>query len=853
MTRVITLVVVLACANASASAEELRVKAHEIFSFEVPAATAAFLVDSSLADVSLKGQQIQIAGRRTGMTTLSVVTPRNVLTFDLIVSPATNRVQTSGVSATSAATGYADAAYNSETRRITTSVTSTTGSGPRATRLSATSVTHLLQPSSDARTSLAAVSLDAVRGKHQLTLLDQQVNATALQRGSRNVRGVHYRSEGLELHAGLIASVLYRDFIFAPDTSGKLASASYQFKLGSLSIGPQAAWYSSGSGTSGTSGFAPGIQMRHASGDGRFRASGELGYASTLAAAGSFSFDNARHHLTVAGDHVPPAFPLAGGGPPPGSSFRGELRSRLSSRVSFGFNAEGDRRLLATTPQRTGSSSADIKVGLSPGWSMTAGSTVSVFQDEDVRFASVSVPVGLSWNGTRTNVSGIARYQQNTSRNRGGLGGRVHANGRIRDFTFTGSVDYQREAATVALVFREAPELARLFAELGFAARTPEELSRLLQQPESSGLTAYLQRATTNLSPWRLQLRADASWNPGARVGAVRFALLSDRTASTSSARDHLMGTLTYTRPVAGRFELTGSGSWWLSETAASRTGRWNYGLGIRVRFDGRNGFASMFRRQTIRGHVFSDDGAQGTAASAQLPLAGVRVVLDGDQETETAADGQFAFNNVRSGPHRVEAILPSIPGLRFSTPSVVQVVEGQPVTFGIGRVPARVFGYVRDDAGVPVPSVKLTLRCGTGQTEASTDSSGRYSMSGPEGPCSVTPDASSVPAGYDAAGTQPVETHLAAEWPVRVDHVVTAQRSLSGIAPATQQALTVTIRREDTEVTRKTDRNGRFVFRNLKPGVYTLSVVIDGRTVERRVEMPPGPAVFAVDLRPGK
>jgi hypothetical protein len=771
-----------------------------------------------------------------------------VLTYDLVVAPAAKQVVGSGVSAAPSVAGLIDASYHSETGRIRTSFSSTTGSGQDVTRISATSVTHLVQRSSDARTSLPAVSLDVVRGQRQLTLFDQQVGGLGLQRGSRNVRGAHYRTERLELHAGLISSLLYGNFLFSPAASGTLATASYQLRVGDVIVVPQGTWSSSGSSRIGPSGFAPGVQLRRASLDGRFRASGEIAYKRDLAAAATASFTNANHHVAVSGDHVPPTFPRAGGGPPPGSSFRGELRSRLSPRVSFSLNTEASRRLLAAVSQRTGTSNADVRIGLGPRWSISTGTVVSLFDDDTVEVRSVSLPAGVAWSGARAGISGLVRYQRNTSRNRGGIGARLHASGRTRDFSFSGSADYQRETATVALVFRDAPELARLFAELGFAARSPEDLARVLHANDFPAINDYLQHSTANLNPWRLYLRAEASWTPAPRVGAVRFSVSSDRAASTSAVRDHFLGTVDYTRRLGGQFDLTGSSTWWLSETAGTRHARWSYGLGIRVRFDGSHGPGSLFRRRTIRGFVYRDDELEGPTGSGAAPMAGVRIQLDGLESTVTGSDGQFMFDDATPGAHRVEALLPPSAGLRFTTPSVVEVSGGGSVTFGIGRVPAQVIGYVRDDAGAPMPGIRLTLACGARRTQSSTDTQGRYSMAGPEGRCSVVADPDSFPAGYDGSAASAVEVTLALETPARADHVVRALRSVSGVAPG--QGLRVTMRTGETQIVHQTDSAGRFVFRNLKPGAYTLSLRLGGETVERRVEVPAGPAALHVDLR---
>jgi protocatechuate 3,4-dioxygenase beta subunit len=52
-----------------------------------------------------------------------------------------------------------------------------------------------------------------------------------------------------------------------------------------------------------------------------------------------------------------------------------------------------------------------------------------------------------------------------------------------------------------------------------------------------------------------------------------------------------------------------------------------------------------------------------------------------------------------------------------------------------------------------------------------------------------------------------------------------------------------------ETGAEQRTDADGRFVFRNLKPGVYHLTVAMPGRRLERVIVVPEGPAVVKVEL----
>ena len=854
MIRAILLLALAALATPS-SAQELRLKAQETLVLEVAGLTAAYVVDGSIAEVALVNGKVHIRGLRAGTTTLSVIVlPQEISLFDIVVSASAKAsARSKGPAAAAAAADVVDTSYNSDTGRVTSSVSSTRTSRGSMTRVAATSATYLGKPSADARVSLPAVTVEIVRGTHQVTLLDQQVGPTPLQRSARNVRGAHYRSDRLELHAGLLSSTLYRNFIFSPAFSSKVATASYQFRAGGLTLAPRASWNSSDTTGYGVSGFAPTLQLRPTRQAGPFQFNGEIGYSHGAAAAARVSFDNARHHFAVTGEHLPPTFPTPGGGPPSGSSFRGEVANRIAPRLSFNANVEGARRQYANVSQRTGASIAEVRAVLSPRWSVMTGSTVSLFDDDLVKVISISVPVELSWKASRSSVSALGRYQQSTNRNRGGMGGRVRGDARAAGVTFSGSVDFQREAATVDLVFREIPELERIFAELGFSVTTPEELSRLIQGNTLPELAEFLERSTVELSPWRLNSRVEASWTSRSRADLFQVRVLSDRSASTGLMRDQFLTTLAYTRRIGRSVDLTGSSTRFLTGSAGARTARWSYSVGMRARFAGVDALGSIFRRQVIRGRVFRDDAGEGTSALAPSPMAGVRVLLDDGQTAVTDADGGFEFDNVRRGAHRVSASLPSSAGFRFTTPYEVSVTNGQPISFGIGRLPARLIGYVRDDAGAPIRGVKIVLVCGAQHFDATTDTSGRYTITGPEAPCSVMPEASSLPAGYAAGDVEPRTVNLAPSISAHADYVFRAMRSLTGVVAAAAAGRAVTLRHDSGDSVKRADAAGRFAFRNLGPGAYTVSVDTGTKVVERRVELPSGPGLIDVDMRQDK
>ena len=63
-----------------------------------------------------------------------------------------------------------------------------------------------------------------------------------------------------------------------------------------------------------------------------------------------------------------------------------------------------------------------------------------------------------------------------------------------------------------------------------------------------------------------------------------------------------------------------------------------------------------------IQGRIFEDSNRNGTLDAGEPPLDGAVVVLDGGQRSELARKGQFRFEAVRAGNHRLQLLQESLP-----------------------------------------------------------------------------------------------------------------------------------------------------------------------------------------------
>jgi hypothetical protein len=234
-------------------------------------------------------------------------------------------------------------------------------------------------------------------------------------------------------------------------------------------------------------------------------------------------------------------------------------------------------------------------------------------------------------------------------------------------------------------------------------------------------------------------------------------------------------------------------------------------------------------------------------------PLPGTRVRLDGSRVADADARGRFRFDRVGAGAHTVEALLPATDGAFFTTPSSVTVPAGAAVSFGIGTSPAWLTGFVRDDTGRGLAGATVRLHKEGWEATAVTDSSGRYAFATAAGDYVAQVDPASLPSGYDAAALSAMGVQLRRTVPARLDHTVRAQRAVSGRVLGKPPARTI-VRLLELGLRVEAAADGGYAFRNLKPGRYTVSAVIGGRSVSRRVQVPEAPGVLRdVDLDPAR
>jgi hypothetical protein len=808
----------LAALVVALAGEPVHVPLRDAITVERPGASAAFSLDPSVADASASSGRLTIRGRYPGRTTVTVVTLAAVESLVVVVDPAP-APRRDGADGDPRGRTVLDSRYDSATDRVASGLDLTSRGGERFARLNLLNVTRA-----------------GGNATGDVVLLDQLVEHTQLSLDGATLRGVHLRTPSVELHAGWSSPLLYRSVLLSDEREAAFGGSFRVPIVHGFSLSPVVYHfpYDSLGGTRGTMGS---LALDAGEREDPIRLRAELGYGGAPGGALRLDAGDGANRLWIDARHQPRDFASVGQGRPRGSSADGSSTTALGSRLALNVTTSFAHHELPLFDQRSANAHAELRAQLGRGWSTWSGGSAARHSTASTTVRSLTVPLGVAWDASVAGGSVVYRYGRNTARNGGSHGGRLALRAGGATLRATTFGDFQQDAATVDLVFREVPELAAALAELGLTARTPEDLSRILRDEPALAALGVLRGASLELHPWRAQAGLEVSAASRHRRDVLRLQLLADRTRAVARVDETFLATATYTRRIAAGLDLLGGGTWW-SRAGAHAT---SWQAGFRARLDGAPRIPSFGPRDRIRGMVFRDVEGAG--------FEGARVRLDGGREVVTGADGRFEFDRAGDGEHRVEVILPDADRAFFTTRSSARTRGGDELSFGVASAPSRLRGRVRDDAGAGIPGVVVHLAREGWRGSATTDSTGGYAFTVAEGTYALEIDGGTVPPGHelDAAAARRVELTRARR--VWEDHSFAATRSVSGKVRASG-ATNVVVQLVEAGREARTDGDGRYVFRRVAPGSYTVVANVDGRRVSRTIEVPAGPALLrGVDL----
>jgi len=834
-TRLALLLVPVLFAAAALSAQANRsitIGVHDTFVMQVFGATAAYVVDPAVADVSVYNGNVTLFGRSAGKTQLIVVSITGQTPFELTV-PARGAATQPAAAPHRGTQARVETRYASARQEVQNTIDISSATAKKRTEIHVENVNYREKTNIDKRVTVPAVSYRIFTRNREVTLLDRVVDHSPLTISTGTVRGIHYLDDHWRIHAGTTAYAAYQTFLLPAERDTVVGVAYSTHVTSRLRVTPGVFVYPS-AGQSVAS-----LLLDYAR-DEKTAARGELGYSNgVFGAAAELSLDREKHRLRAEVRYRPREFASVTPGQPRGL-FADAVSSAILGRTTLDSTLSANQFDLPRFSQRTLSASSNARMRITDSLSLLGGASYGSFD----RTRSLIVPAGVQFDAQRFGITALYRWSENSATNRGGGGFRISTRASMGRVFATAYIDHQKQAPTLALIFREQPDLALALAQLGISATTPSDIARALRENSTLIALGYIEGVTVDLAPSRTQAGLELAWlSAGPSRAQLRARLLRNRTESVATWTETIIATISGSRRITDATDVFASYTRWLTK----RPGEEDLvqpllEIGIRHRFDALPSFGTG---GTISGSVFIDNDLDGQPDGGGLP--DVEIEVDGHARAKTAANGQFAVKAAGSGTHRVTARVSSVAGAYFTTPSRVEAERGDVLRFGVAITPARVFGRILSDAGEGIGGITVAVSRGMSRFSAISGSDGSYSIAAPPGEWDLAIDAASIPAGFSTNDAQHVS--LDREAPLPVALLLRANRSISGHAPIGVKSIFVVSLGRSFPV----DRDGRFSIRSLPAGEITLRAVTSGRELEQRLTLPKEPAVFEdvdIDLR---
>jgi hypothetical protein len=706
--------------------------------------------------------------------------------------------------------------------------------------------TNLVGPleAGQSRIALSSATYEIFTPRRDITLFDKYLDESQLTINGSIVRGFHMVQDHWFVHAGY-TSVATFEGLFLPTQPELVMGGGYRQPLtpNSSFTGSFYQLRVPASDLLGHSGSVGALRYKYKPRE-NFWFTADLGISRGIAGAGQLYYRTERDNITALVRYMPVPFASLGA-----NNFRGlhtdiswtrHVTPKFESTLTFYNN----NLVLPDLKETTVSGGANLRYQLTRHWAVTGGAIASSFQTQlpaSAAIRSFTLPAGLAFQSRHFGASGQYQFAVTPGSENGSQQTRASMHAGWGAFTFTAYGERDTNAPTLSFIFGQVAGLQQLLVQQGIQATTVQQVDQLLSSNTYLIAAGYIKGASINLVPVRTQLGGTADWSSrGARRKHLTYSFLFNNNQMLDGSAQDAIHTVSYSQKITHTDDVS---------AACSFQGVANPGapmiytpvcfLAWRHQFELVPYFIIPERRGTIAGTVFRDDHSSGALEPGMPPIADVEVMLDDNRHVLSHADGSYRFSNVHRGTHRIAAKYQSKEPFFFTTSADTNVEENATVNFGIGFSLSGLTGAVLNDAGQGVGGVKILIQ-GTGRKwSAVTEADGSFFVSGlAAGDYSARVDEDSLPAGYSTEALVDLPSiTVGASSPGHAAFTARALRSISGRVvrydPAAGSYVAVigaqVILREPG-VTAVTDAIGRYLFRNLAAGAYTIVVPSQGQ-----------------------
>jgi hypothetical protein len=663
----------------------------------------------------------------------------------------------------------------------------------------------------------------------KLTLVDQDVESSPLSVNSTLLRGVHLGVGGLTVHAGY-TSVAGFQSLFLPAHKQLISGATFTeplnggYQVGAtgyfiqrdpLSIDPEA---SQAVGTL--------FLNKHTQPGSDFKT--EVGLSNGVGGAVSYARSTQADQFHITARYRPRHYAASETDNLNGLQSEAGWDHPWGAHLVSAFSGFENHLFTRTGAQTIEVATENLRYKAFDGISVSSGVSVSRFSDNQALFPDIrrySVPIMMGYDRARFGIGAQYEYSQTSKAFSSGQAYRGLLRWSGRHFQMNANAGLDTQALGVDSVFSSFPALNVELAKLGLGTSTSiDQLAALLADRAFLSSLGITPGATLQLVPRNWHAGMDLSWRSARQTVELdsNYNLNSFLTQQNTT----VLHTLRYRRGFTNSTEFVASFSLLDSMAPVPRwTPTWQ--IAWRHQF-GDGPFSQLHEhRGSISGTVRLQD------STATTLVHGVEITLDGDRKTVSDGQGYYRFSNVRPGMHTVEISFKSSRTFWYTTSSKVSAQPDSIVDFGIMYPAGQVAGYVLNDAGAGLPDIGVEVKGPQGETNLTTDQAGKFFVPVAQpGVYTIQVKTETVANGYALDDLDPASVSVGEGEFKKILFTLPAIRGLTGMVQEYDAAKEeyIPVRGASIEIAElarhtATDSNGRYSFRNVPSGTFTILV----------------------------
>ncbi len=685
----------------------------------------------------------------------------------------------------------------------------------------------------------------------KLTLVDENVDSSPISVSSTILRGVHFSAGGLSVHAGY-TSVAGFQSLFLPAHKQLISGATFAHPLGGdsqvgvtgyyiqhdpFALDPHAA---AGVGT---------LFFRKRSLHGTAMAA-EVGLSDGIGGAASIEHTTDVDQLHVAARYRPRHYAAPDIDNLNGLQSVARWDHVLGSHFASDFSGSATHIFTRSGAQNIEVGTGNLRFRASNRISLSSGISLSSFSDKQALFADVhrfAVPLAISYDRPHFGLGAQYEYSHTSRAFSPGHAYRGSLRWSGGHFQLNANAGLDTQALGIDSVFSAFPNLNAVLARLGLGTTTSvDQLAALLRDRAFLNSLGIAPSATIQLVPRNWHGGVNLGWQSGRQ--ALEVSSNYNLNQFLTQKNTTVLQTVRYRRGITSFSELVTSFT--IFETVVPERRVTPIGeIGLRHQF-GDSPFQHFHQHDGIISGTVQLRDSSGTTA-----VRGAVITLDGVINTASDSQGNYHFSKVRPGVHSVQIAFKSARCFYYMTPSKVSAVEDSIVNFGIIYPSAEVVGYALSDAGIGLPEIGILVKGPRGELNVTTDQAGKFFVPVAEtGSYMVRLNTETVPDGYALEDLAPIGVTVGEGEFKKISFTLPAIRALTGLVqgydPAKGEYVRVagaTIEIFELDRRTTTDSEGRYLFRNMPPGVFTIRI---NEQQYGQVSIGAGPQVVRQDIK---